>query len=68
MTWSKVAQFAARVLGILILQLSPEIRELIESLIERAWEKAQKTDNTFDDIFVKMLAQILDIELSELAE
>jgi hypothetical protein len=64
MTWTKVAQFAARVLGILILQLSPEIRELVEGLVERMWEKAQKTDNAFDDIFVTFLAEILDIELS----
>jgi hypothetical protein len=62
MTWSRILALVAGVLGKLILLLSPEIRTMITSGLEAWWEHAKETENAFDDIFVKALYDIFDIE------
>jgi hypothetical protein len=62
MTWSRILLFVARILGQLTLLLSPEIRSMIIEGLNAWWERAKETDNAFDDIFVKALFDILDVE------
>ena len=44
---------------------TPEIKKLLEEFILRLWEKAKATPNPFDNMLVKIIAGILDIDLPD---
>lgn len=43
--------------------VTPEIREMFEDFLLRWWEKAKATDNQFDDLLVKFIAGLTDVDL-----
>ena len=45
--------------------MSPEIRKLLEDMILRLWEKAKATPNEFDNIVVRLIAGLLEIDLPD---
>lgn len=45
--------------------ISPELRELIEKVIKTLYDRALATDNPIDDILVKLIAELLDVDLPE---
>lgn len=53
----------APVLRIIVRSLSPNIEKALENAIHSLYEHAQQTDNDIDNIFVELLADILDIDL-----
>ena len=60
--WTIVIKLAARIFGAIITLLSGEIREMIEKSLKE-WEvRAEETENPWDDHFVALLKEILDIE------
>jgi len=53
----------APVLRIVIRALSPIIKKGLEDSIRNLYNRALETENEIDDIFVELLADLLDIEL-----
>ena len=51
------------VLGPLVGLLTPTIKGELTSFVQGLFAKAKKTDNPVDDVFVRFLAALLDIEL-----
>ena len=43
--------------------LSKEIKSELENFIKDLYKKSEKTENVWDDFFVKMLADILNIDV-----
>ncbi|GAI95016.1 unnamed protein product [marine sediment metagenome] len=55
-------EWIARLLGLVITVISPELKKEIENLITILEEKAKKTVNPWDDILVGLLKSILFIK------
>jgi len=64
-TWSWIIQLLSAVLGPLVGILSPQIRTLLVSSIQKLYVKAAETPNIFDDMLVELLAGVLGIELEK---
>jgi hypothetical protein len=60
--WNLVVGIAARVFGVLVKSLTPEIRKLVTDAVKSWEEKAAATDNPWDDHFVDVLKTILEIK------
>jgi len=64
-TYNFFVSLAIKVLGAIISVISPEIRKLVEKVVNELYEEARKTSNPWDDFFVKLLAAILGVKLEE---
>ena len=53
----------APVLRLVVKALSPHIEQALENAIKSLYEHAKETENDIDNIFVELLADILDIDL-----
>lgn len=63
MTLKWIISIISKVLSPLIPLLSIEIKAELEVFIRQLYQKAKKTDNVFDDFFVKFIADILNISV-----
>jgi len=54
-----------KLLPMIVGQLSPAIKELVENLIRQWYAKALKTDNPWDDLAAEFFATLMGIELEE---
>ena len=43
--------------------VTPEIREMFNDFMLRWWEKAKETENKFDDLLVKFIAELTKVDL-----
>jgi|2_EtaG_2_1085320.scaffolds.fasta_scaffold51984_2 hypothetical protein len=60
--WGPFLKIAAKVLGVIVTALTPEIRDMVSDTI-KGWEaKAEETENPWDDHFVAILKEILGIK------
>ncbi len=59
----KVIKVFGTVFSIIFDNLSPEIKKLIQNFVKDLYEKAKKTDSVFDDLGVKVLAAVLNVDL-----
>ena len=62
---NKLRALLLLVLSAVLDQISPEIRKLLEDAIAKLYERAQSTKTKIDDLFVRVLARLLDIDLPE---
>ena len=62
MKWAIILKVGAKVFGYLIKQVTPEIREVFQDTLIDLYRKAVETPNPFDDHFMAMVLEILDIE------
>lgn len=60
---ANLASLLITLLGSVLKVISPQLRDWITSLIQTLYEKAQETDNAFDDLAVELLAGLLDVDL-----
>lgn len=49
-----------RIIKLVLVQASPQIREIVCSTLKQAAEKAAKTDNPWDDVLIGLLQTIID--------
>lgn len=59
--WGLLAMVLQAIIGI----VSPEIRELLTEQVQLLYQRAKDTSNPLDDVLVKALAALLQIELEE---
>ena len=60
--WTGFIQIGARVFGVLVNALTPELRTLITDAV-KDWEvRAEETPNPWDDMFVDVLKSVLNIK------
>lgn len=52
------ASFLMTLLGTILTGISPELRELLESMLDKLEAKAKATPNKFDDLLVSLLKAI----------
>jgi len=45
--------------------VTPEIREMFNDFMLRWWEKAKATENKFDDLLVKFIAELTKVDLPD---
>ena len=45
--------------------VTPEIRKMFDDFVKRWWEKAKETDNKFDDLLVKFIAELTEVDLPD---
>jgi hypothetical protein len=62
---SWILNLIVSVLGPLISLLTPQIKEALTEFVQNLYDKAQATDNPVDDVFVRFLAALLDVDLVE---
>jgi hypothetical protein len=62
---SWILNLIVSVLGPLISLLTPQIKDALTEFVQNLYDKAQGTDNPVDDVFVRFLAALLDVELVE---
>lgn len=55
--------FLVRILQIIIGVVSPTIRDLLTESVQKLYDKAKETKNNVDDVFVKLLADLLQIDV-----
>ena len=60
--WTFAITVAAKIFGKMLPILSEEFKEVIEKQVGDWEEKAEATDNPWDDMFVAMLKEILGID------
>lgn len=60
-TW--VVNLIVSVLGPLLSLVSPMLKGEIETFIRKLYDTAKESDSPLDDIFVKFLAALLDVDL-----
>ena len=60
-----IVKLLLAILPTLLSIVTPEIREMLEEFILRWWQKAKQTDNAFDDLLVKFIAGLIDLDLPE---
>ncbi len=51
------------VLGVVVKAMTPELEKAIEGFLKTLYVKAKETDNSFDDMAIEMIADLMDIEL-----
>lgn len=64
-TYGFWVSLAIKVLGAILRDVSPHIREVLAKGIQDLYLKAKATDNPWDDFFVSFLAELLGVELKE---
>lgn len=52
-----------KLVGPLLLALSPALRDMVDSSVNNWMDKAQKTESPFDDMFIQLIADLLGIEI-----
>jgi len=52
-------EFLIRLIKLIIPHVTPEIRDYIRGLLDSLRERAKKTDNPWDDLFVMVIRTIL---------
>jgi AMMECR1 domain-containing protein len=52
-------EFLVRLLRLILPHVTPEIRDAIKDLLETLTERAKRTQNAWDDIFVELVKMIL---------
>jgi len=62
MKFTAFVRIAALVLAPVLRALTPVIEDELEKFLLKLYDRAEKTDNPLDDMFVGMLLDILDIE------
>lgn len=63
MKWMGLLKYLPTILVPLLNNLSPVIRDLLEGFIKDLYQKALETDSPWDDFFVGLLAELLEIEV-----
>ena len=61
---SKIKELLLMVLMGIISQASPELKRLLHDVIRKLYELAQKSPTPIDDAIVRMLAFVLDVDLT----
>jgi hypothetical protein len=56
---------AVKILSPIVSLLTAEIKGELHGFIKNLYEKALKTDNVFDDFFIKLLADVLQIKVTD---
>jgi hypothetical protein len=64
-TYQIVIRLVAKILGLILPEVSNSIKELLQTYIRDLYKKACETPNPVDDLFVKLIAEILGIKLEE---
>ena len=60
--WLKVG---IKLIGVILPVITPEIRQLIGDAIKSLYAKAKMTDNPWDDFLVKLIADLLAIDVDK---
>lgn len=60
---SWVLNLIVSVLGPLVGLITPQLKEAIAAFVRDLANKAKETESPLDDIFVKVLAALLDVDL-----
>jgi cytochrome P450 len=55
--------FAVSILRHVAAKISPEIRSIVEQIVRDLWNKAVVTSNKWDDILVRVLADIFGVTI-----
>jgi len=61
----KFIKFFVTIVSVLFTNLSPDFREYAQEFIRNLYRKAKETASPFDDLAVKFLASVFDVELPE---
>ena len=64
-TYQIFMKLVKEIFELIMPRLSSHIRELLTAYLNELYKKAKETDNIFDDYFVELLADVLNIELQE---
>ena len=51
------------IIGAIVSAISPTLTKLMKDMVLELYKKAKATPNTIDDIFVKLLADVLNVNL-----
>lgn len=62
-SWSWIIQLLVTVLKPILNILTPMIREELEKLAIKFWEKAETTDNPWDDFIAEFILRILGMPI-----
>ena len=65
MNWKWLRSIVSKMIVAMLNIASPEIRDDLEGSIAKLYEKAKKTNTPIDDVIVKMIAELLGVELTE---
>lgn len=63
LTW--IIELVAKILGLILPVVTPELRRLLEKFLLDFYAKAKETPNPWDDFLAKFLLRILGIEVPE---
>lgn len=63
MTYSLWLKIGVKIFSLLLPQLTPEIRKLLEQYLKDLYQKAKATDNILDDLVIKIIADLLKIDV-----
>ena len=55
--------FLVPILSLIVNAISPSIKEVVTKFVIDLNKKAEATTNTVDDIFVKLLADVLNVDI-----
>ena len=64
-TYQILMKLVKEIFELIMPRLSAHIRELLSVYLNELYKKAKETENIFDDFFVELLADILNIELQD---
>ena len=64
-TFKTILDWIAQILGPILDLMSPVLRKELEEAIKKIWDKAKASENPWDDHGIKLLADLLKIELAE---
>jgi len=64
-TYQILMKLVKEIFELIMPRLSSHIRELLTAYLNELYKKAKETENIFDDFFVELLADILNVELQD---
>ena len=60
MNWKNILSVIAKFLGMILPLVTPEIKKMLIEFLHQLDEKAQKTENVFDDMLTGFLLELFD--------